>query len=250
MSNQFDVNITKHFDITVKENQAFNPLFIFTDNDGNSLDLSGAAPKLLVTEIESGVCVSCDDLTFESVPTITGAHNNQLLFNDTISLPADIYKYNIYLEYPNNEIRTLLTGNFRVRKGVSSGGGSELPYKVYSALLKQSATDAPTATVLQNTLGTDIIWSRFQAGWYKGTPQDSRTFDNTRSIIVPFGTWYGSGNATIPLTDVVSIIGYYTGFLSAVDFELNIMNGAFEFTDLSSIIGNDGDIFVEVRIYE
>ena len=42
------------------------------------------------------------------------------------------------------------------------------PYKVYTALLSQSGTDAPTAVVLENTLG-DIVWSRSEEGVYVGT---------------------------------------------------------------------------------
>ena len=41
-------------------------------------------------------------------------------------------------------------------------------YKVYTALLSQSGTDAPTAVVLENTLG-DIVWSRSEEGVYVGT---------------------------------------------------------------------------------
>jgi hypothetical protein len=37
-----------------------------------------------------------------------------------------------------------------------SGGGYTPPYKVYSALLTQSGTSAPVATVLENTIGN--IW--------------------------------------------------------------------------------------------
>jgi hypothetical protein len=43
------------------------------------------------------------------------------------------------------------------------------PYKVYSALLSQSGTSAPTAIVLQNTLGGNIVWTREGVGVYKGT---------------------------------------------------------------------------------
>ena len=43
------------------------------------------------------------------------------------------------------------------------------PYKVYTALLSQSGTDAPVATVLENTLGYDIVWSRLNAGGYTAT---------------------------------------------------------------------------------
>lgn len=43
------------------------------------------------------------------------------------------------------------------------------PYKVYTALLTQSGTNAPIATVLENTLGGDIVWSRDDIGVYYGT---------------------------------------------------------------------------------
>jgi hypothetical protein len=39
-------------------------------------------------------------------------------------------------------------------------------YKVYTALLNQTDTDAPVATVLENTLG-DIVWSRDGIGLYR-----------------------------------------------------------------------------------
>lgn len=43
------------------------------------------------------------------------------------------------------------------------------PYKVYTALLTQTGTNAPVATVLENTLGGDIVWTRDSAGYYIGT---------------------------------------------------------------------------------
>ena len=43
------------------------------------------------------------------------------------------------------------------------------PYKVYTALLTQSGTDAPVATVLENTLGGDVVWSYVSIGYYKAT---------------------------------------------------------------------------------
>lgn len=42
-------------------------------------------------------------------------------------------------------------------------------YLVYTALLTQNGTSAPVATVLQNTLGGAVIWSRISAGDYLGT---------------------------------------------------------------------------------
>jgi hypothetical protein len=43
------------------------------------------------------------------------------------------------------------------------------PYKVYTALLTQSGTNAPVATVLQNTLSGTITWSYSSVGNYQGT---------------------------------------------------------------------------------
>lgn len=42
-------------------------------------------------------------------------------------------------------------------------------YLVYTALLTQSGTDAPVATVLQNTLGGTVVWTRNGVGDYTGT---------------------------------------------------------------------------------
>lgn len=43
------------------------------------------------------------------------------------------------------------------------------PYKVYTALLTQSGTDAPVATVMENTLGGTVVWSYAGVGQYVGT---------------------------------------------------------------------------------
>jgi hypothetical protein len=51
---------------------------------------------------------------------------------------------------------------------LGGSGGDSRPYKVYTALLTQSGTDAPVATVLENTLG-NIVWSYEDLGTYKGT---------------------------------------------------------------------------------
>jgi hypothetical protein len=42
-------------------------------------------------------------------------------------------------------------------------------YKVYTALLTQTGTNAPVATVLENTLGGNIIWTYSSTGEYLGT---------------------------------------------------------------------------------
>jgi len=41
-------------------------------------------------------------------------------------------------------------------------------FKVYSCLLDQNGNNAPTTTVLENTIGA-IVWTRFNVGVYYGT---------------------------------------------------------------------------------
>jgi hypothetical protein len=43
------------------------------------------------------------------------------------------------------------------------------PYKVYTALLSQTGTNAPVATVLENNLGGTVVWTRYGPGGYSGT---------------------------------------------------------------------------------
>lgn len=52
-------------------------------------------------------------------------------------------------------------------------------YLVYRALLTQTGTDAPTATVLENTLGGTVVWTYNSAGSYKATLTGAFTADKT-----------------------------------------------------------------------
>ena len=56
---------------------------------------------------------------------------------------------------------------------------SARPYKVYTALLNQSGTDAPVATVLENTLGGTVVWSRVDTGKYLATLTGAFTGNKT-----------------------------------------------------------------------
>jgi len=51
-------------------------------------------------------------------------------------------------------------------------------YKVYTALLTQSGTDAPTAIVLENTIG-NIVWTRQAAGDYIATLSNAFVLNKT-----------------------------------------------------------------------
>lgn len=62
------------------------------------------------------------------------------------------------------------------------------PYKVYVALLNQSGTDAPTAIVLENTLGANIVWTYNGVGQYTGTLSGAFTSNKT-VCFATLGNW-------------------------------------------------------------
>lgn len=61
--------------------------------------------------------------------------------------------------------------------------GVARPYKVYTALLSQTGTNAPTATVLENTLGGTVVWTRNTTGDYRGTLTGVFTNNKTLPIV-------------------------------------------------------------------
>jgi hypothetical protein len=50
---------------------------------------------------------------------------------------------------------------------VADLGGGGLPYLVYTALLTQTGTDAPVATVLENTIDVTLQWVYLAPGQYR-----------------------------------------------------------------------------------
>jgi len=56
-------------------------------------------------------------------------------------------------------------------------------YKVYTALLSQSGGAAPTAIVLENTIGT-IVWTRISQGVYNGNLTDA--FINNKTLCLVY----------------------------------------------------------------
>ena len=61
-----------------------------------------------------------------------------------------------------------VAGNLTVAS-CSGCSGASSGTKVYRALLSQSGTDAPVATVLENSLGGTVVWTRSGAGYYIAT---------------------------------------------------------------------------------
>lgn len=106
-------------------------------------------------------------------------------------------------------------------------------YKVYTALLTQSGTDAPTAIVLENTLGFDILWQYNNVGNY--AVDYSIIFDSNKTACF-ISPNLGSAN-------ISAIAGPGFIILNVVDYNGNPANG-----------GTDNIFYlykslVEIRVY-
>lgn len=119
------------------------------------------------------------------------------------------------------------------------GGGNTPSYKVYTALLTQTGTDAPIAAILENTLGGDVIWTRNDVGHYTATligafPDENKFFTiNTEKMIDPKTAialeWLNSDSFNI-----------YTNSVSVT------FNGSIVYSGIDDVLYNYS---VEIRVY-
>lgn len=109
------------------------------------------------------------------------------------------------------------------------------PYKVYTALLTQTGTDAPVATVLENTLGGTPIWTRGLAGEYNCTLNG--VFVQEKTLVFVSNVFPSLADAVIIKASTDSTDNFIT--LSARDL-----------TDSEMEMEADlGSVFLEIRVY-
>jgi hypothetical protein len=63
---------------------------------------------------------------------------------------------------------------------------SARPYRVYTALLTQTGTDAPVVTVLENTLGFTPVWTRNDEGNYGVVEINGYPLDKTTLMVTSY----------------------------------------------------------------
>ena len=125
-----------------------------------------------------------------------------------------------------------LSNNFTTKDGkligvkngiITSVSDSVYGYKVYTALLTQVGTDAPTAIILENTIGA-IVWSRTTIGGYFATLSGAFTTDKTSVLITN-----GSANSTYihgaqVSTSNVNVITVADGQIDKATIEIRVYN--------------------------
>ena len=104
------------------------------------------------------------------------------------------------------------------------------PYKVYTALLTQTGTNAPAATVLENTLGFTISYQWMGTGTFRGV----RTLGN-----------FDPSVTTIILSNSASSSNAAEIGLNSPNFALTSYNNTSNSYENSLLVNN----FLEIRIY-
>lgn len=114
------------------------------------------------------------------------------------------------------------------------GGSSS--YLVYTALLSQSGTDAPTAEVIQNTIGGDVIWTRLSAGNYLAT--STGHFTANRCFLPNWFNYDGGATTYQTISDGGSVVGYYTIYDNGDgnSMYMEVLNSTFNFVDIDDLV--------------
>lgn len=95
------------------------------------------------------------------------------------------------------------------------GGGSS--YLKYVALLSQSGTDAPVATVLENTLGGTVVWTRNDAGDYTGTLAGAFTVNKTTVNVSIASSYFAYVLLSASTVDALSLYSTQAADGSGID---------------------------------
>ena len=103
-----------------------------------------------------------------------------------------------------------LTRNFTVQSVASFANSYSLGYTVYTALITQAGAAAPVATVLQNTTGGTIAWTRPSnpgVGRYVATISGASYTANKTVVIVTSGG--NNDNILRPVVTSTTAIDWY-----------------------------------------
>lgn len=128
----------------------------------------------------------------------------------------------------------IIQGNAVVQCVADDLGGGAASYSVYTAVLSQSGTDDPIATVLQNTLSGDVTWTRSGTGDYHATLTGEFLENKVACFATPD---YSGGNA--PLISFIRFNDDYCRLQSLLGDGNNV--------DISD--NGTGATSVEIRVY-
>jgi hypothetical protein len=116
------------------------------------------------------------------------------------------------------------TVQFTVGQIASFANSYSLGYTVYTALITQAATAAPVATILQNTTGGTITWTRTGPGAYTATIADALFTLNKTMVFINGGSATATANIewASPTTATVTIDTTADAVLTGASIEIRV----------------------------
>jgi len=117
------------------------------------------------------------------------------------------------------------TRNFTVQSlGSLINAGFTGGYTVYTALLTQAGAAAPVATIMQNTLGGTITWTRTGTGAYTATIANALFTSNKTMVFINGGSATATANIewASPTTATVTIDTTADSVLTKASIEIRI----------------------------
>lgn len=112
--------------------------------------------------------------------------------------------------------------------------------KVYRALLNQTGTADPVATVLENTLGGTVVWTRTDVGTYLGTLAGAftalKTHTISNTIASPIGIMCGFQRVSANAVELLTF-----------DYEVNFGTEDAQWVGTDSVLGNF--LCVQILVY-
>ena len=201
-----------------------------TDNGIDQLQVNGTISANAATTSNQVVVKSQLDGKVSLTGNETVAGNKTLsgttTLNETIIREGYNLKFPKGVMYQSSVGTNALTDNRTVSFPDASGTVALVetvrPYKVYTALLSQSGTSAPVATVLENTLGGTIVWTRSGIGSYQATLTGS-VYTSSKTVV--FATIGLNKNLVINgarVSDSVVSIMAGTGELDSTNMSIEI----------------------------
>lgn len=112
----------------------------------------------------------------------------------------------------NDKVRAVALRLIGNNNAIINAASEATEPKVYVALLTQSGTDAPVATVLKNTLGGEVVWTYMGVGYYRVDEENCAllnislsnsaiSFGAIGSTRLLYGDLYDGGDG--PLIDII-----------------------------------------------
>jgi len=233
---------SKNFVFTYSDGSAYS--FIYDEIELNIYKNQGDKKKLISLTHVSGITLSANTVTASITKALSNISEGEYYWElyrtdlEQTWLNGNAFFHNGIFDgvSSNSENITVSSGGDDVNISITPGESTP-NYNLYVALLSQSGTDAPVATVLENSLGGTVVWTRANIGEYTATLASAFTANKTMVLVTTDAKWASGIITTAARNSDNDVVLYHFGETS----------GTFSYTDIDS--GANTGIYIEIRVY-